>query len=379
MTAQVLPDLSRAEYSQIGYLLFVRDNDLVAQKFDPARIQLSGEVTKIAKGIPTNYGYGAFSSSEDGVLAYRAVGTVDTRLAIYDRAGKVLKTLSIPAGDNFSELNLSPDNERLAVSFAFGPGGNSGFDVWIFELSSGRFFPLTNSGASATGIWSPNENYIAFCKRTDGYADLFEAGLENGGAPKLLYHSMQEKLPLSWSHNGKYLVYSVLLADNKVDYMVLPLVGAGERVPYSLISTASSEPHASISPDDHWIAFDSSESGMTQIYVTSFPQTNGRRYQLSLDGGGEPSWDKSGHTIYYLGPRKKMMAVDLNVGQDIIAAKPHPLFQKENVGEVKNDQDGVIDYVMIPDGPKFVLRTREPQRAGDIDVVVNARQILRIN
>lgn len=154
----ILPDSSRAEYSEVGYLFFDRDDNLVAQRFDPVHFRLRGEVIKIATGIPTSFGHAAFSTSENGTIVYRAIGRAETQLAIYDENGRVRKNLRISPDESFTDLNLSPDGTRLAVTRAAGRGGSTGSDVWIYEIASSRFFPLTRNGSSMAGIWNPGEH-----------------------------------------------------------------------------------------------------------------------------------------------------------------------------------------------------------------------------
>jgi eukaryotic-like serine/threonine-protein kinase len=367
----VLPDVSKAEYSAaLGRLFYLRNDNLVAQPFDPNHLHLSGETIRITTGIPISNGYGAFSASDSGLIAYRAVGSLDTQLSVCDKSGKTLEILPIPSVDNISDPSLSPNRDGLAVTLATGA---SALDVWILELSSGRFYPLTKNGVSTMGIWAPDGRHISLTERIEGNSDLYETELGSGSSPTLLYHSAQEKVPIAWSHDGRYLVYCVFTLENKVDYMVLPI--GEKRAPYLLLRTSITRPqavHAAISPDDRWIAFTSSESGVKQIYVSPFPGPIQTKYQVSLDGGTEPTWDNSGHTLYYLSLHNRMMKVDLRVGEDIIGAKPEELFQNQHLGDNGAERFGMVEYVLIPNGPRFVLVTRSPRRADqDIEVFVD--------
>ena len=227
-----------------------------------------------------------------------------------------------------------------------------------------------------TGIWNPGGTRITFSERVNGNTDLFETDLANGGTTKLVYHSAQDKSPLAWSHDGKYLVYSVATGDNNVDYMVLPQ--AEPRAPYLILKTIRVRPQAtvSISPNDHWIAFTSAESGMSQIYVSPFPAASDSKYQVSVEGGGEPTWGRSGQSIYFLSRLNRMMRMDLTMKNGIIATKPQELFPNRAVNDIQ-EIAGAVDYVLLPDGPQFVVRTTVPQHAAaDLDVLVNSQQLL---
>src|SRR5207244_11522952 len=54
----------------------------------------------------------------------------------------------------------------------------------------------------------------------------------------------------------------------------------------------------SLSPDGHWVASVSNESGRLEVYVRPFPGSGGR-WQVSLDGGSEPVWAANGRGLFY--------------------------------------------------------------------------------
>jgi Tol biopolymer transport system component len=52
------------------------------------------------------------------------------------------------------------------------------------------------------------------------------------------------------------------------------------------------------SPDGHWLACASRESGAWEIFVKSFPVGHGE-YQISTSGGAEPVWRHDGQELFY--------------------------------------------------------------------------------
>jgi eukaryotic-like serine/threonine-protein kinase len=106
---------TNAQYSE-GYLLFSRDGDLVAQKFDLARLELSGAVLPVARQIQyhTSFHNAAFTVSTKGTLVYGTAGTgVNSQMMWLDRTGKMIGTLGAP-GLLFRQ-SISPDGKRVAA------------------------------------------------------------------------------------------------------------------------------------------------------------------------------------------------------------------------------------------------------------------------
>ena len=115
---------------------------------------------------------------------------------------------------------------------------------------------------------------------------------------------------------------------------------------------------------------------MSQIYVSPFPGAGDSKYQVSVEGGGEPAWGRSGKSIYFLSRLNRMMRMDLTMKNGIIATKPQELFPNRAVNDIQ-EIAGAVDYVLLPDGPQFVVRTTVPQHAAaDLDVLVNSQQLL---
>ncbi len=77
------------------------------------------------------------------------------------------------------------------------------------------------------------------------------------------------------------------------------LAHLGKPTSEPLIQTSFSETQPEISPDGHWLAYVSNESGLNEIYVRPFPNVNGGRWQLSTAGGNRPAWARSGKELFY--------------------------------------------------------------------------------
>jgi dipeptidyl aminopeptidase/acylaminoacyl peptidase len=99
-----------------------------------------------------------------------------------------------------------------------------------------------------------------------------------------------------WSPDGHSILYSRLDPVTQWDLWVLPL--DGDRKPRPYLRTRFSETDAEVSPDGRWIAYDSDESGQSEVYVQSYPVPGGK-YQVTTGGGGHNGWSRDGKQLYY--------------------------------------------------------------------------------
>ena len=257
-----------------GYLLYVRENSLMAQPFDPGKLQTTGDAVPIAEDVGTNIvvGSGFFSASPSGVLAYVSGGSA-TRLQLtwFDRSGKRLGTVgSVSAFNNW--VRLSPDDSTAAASI---PNGSNG-DVWLFGLARGDQSRFTfGPSANTAAVWSPDGRHIAFASARDGLLQVFQRALDRGTdevVNRALGNPPALTLPEDWSPDGRYLVERRVVPPDSL--WIQPLFGDKKAYPFA--AEAYNQRSSRISPDGKWLAYASDESGRFQVYVQSFP---GRRRQ----------------------------------------------------------------------------------------------------
>jgi len=104
---------------------------------------------------------------------------------------------------------------------------------------------------------------------------------------------------------------------------------------------------ARFSPDDHWVAYQSDDTGRAEIYVQAFPEP-GRRFAISAGGGTIPEWGEGGRELYYLSTSGKLTAVELKYrGSSLEASPPHELFSVPPV--IAGNP-----YEAAPDGRRFL-------------------------
>ena len=122
---------------------------------------------------------------------------------------------------------------------------------------------------------------------------------------------------------------------------------------------------SSTSFSGRWIAYNSDESGRSEVYVTPFPGP-GRKWQVSSSGGLLPRWSRTGREIFFIGPGERLNAAEVVArGDTFDIGRTQPLF------EVRSQRPGNV-YEVTPDGQRFLVNTNSDQlNAGSVTLVVN--------
>lgn len=241
-------------------------------------------------------------------LAQPAAPTVLSRLLWFDRMGTRLGGVG-PVADH-GNLELSPDGQRVAVAVTDAQRGTR--DIWIYDTRTGTRSQFTSAPAEENWlIWAPDGNRVVFNSFAPNRLELLEAPAAGAGPFTALITDADGKWPVSWSPDGRTVLFVTNGRATGNDVWVLPLTG--DRQPYPLLRSEASENWAAFSPDGRWVAFSSSVLGEVAVYVMPFPPT-GRRWQVSVDGGSQARWRKDGSEIYYIAPDRTLMAVSVKSG-----------------------------------------------------------------
>jgi len=214
---------------------------------------------------------------------------------------------------------------------------------------------------------TPDGKRVTFGLSKKGAMNLFWKLADGSGAEERLTESEWNQWPTSWSPDGRTLAFEEVRTDTGYDIWVLPL--EGERTPRPFEKTASSEWGAVFSPDGHWLAYVSTESGLPEIYVKPFPGPGGK-WQVSTDGGLGPLWARKGLQLFYRSFNHKMMAVTIKTKPAFSAANPTEVFDDYYAGS----NFASPNYDVTPDGQRFLMVTpsgKEPDVPQQVSVVLN--------
>jgi serine/threonine protein kinase len=359
---KVLDARSNVAYAP-GYLLFARENTLMAQPFDADKRQLTGEPFPVAERLTyyTNVVMGVFSASHSGALAYcgGGGGTV-TQLRWFDRAGKPLETVGAPG--EYNRPKLSNDGRRLAVDVRDPQTGN--VDVWIHELARGIATRFTFDPApDQNPIWSPDDTRIAFSSARPS-SDIYVKATSGAGTEEPLVSSPEAKIPVVWSRDGRFILFARFGSQTRTGLDVWS-VDVAERKAAAILQTQFAEVPNALSPDGRWLAYTSDETGTNRVYVQPFPGP-GRKWQVSAATGSAAAWSRDGKEIFYVGPDRKLMTVPVKTTPEFEAGIAVPLF------EARMAPPPGRQYDVSADGKRFILNTpASEEAAAPITVVLN--------
>ncbi len=347
-----------------GHLIYMRDNNLVAQRFDPNKLEAIGDPFLLAEGVSYSSGYwrGTFSASTTGILAYASgVSEEKTQIMWFDRQGKVLRTIAEPAG--FENIRLSPDDLYAAVELMDPNKGTA--DIWVIDLErsvEGRF--SFNELGAWSPVWSPDGSkllYGAYESATKGLKSKFSLKPTDGNAqPESIYEGERFVFASDWSPDGRYVIFEATSpGTGDVNLYYIDLIEAKKPVP--LRKGDLRDEYGRFSPDGRWVAFASNEAGSSQLYVMSFPDGKSK-WQVTRDGAGRGLAWRPGE-ILFKGPGGKIMSERVETtGDSIRLSNPEVLFTNPRIADFDFSHDG-----------RRMIATVLPENAetGSITLVIN--------
>jgi eukaryotic-like serine/threonine-protein kinase len=379
---------SDGRYVPTGHIVYALGTNVFATRFDAASLTVSDGPVPVLEGVrrATTTGRGGadaqFAFANNGSMVYMPGGqdsSAEFALVMVDRSG-TRKPLNIPSGA-YSTPRISPDGKRLAVV------SDDGRDqvVWIADLTDASpIRKLTFEGRNTRPLWSKDGKRVVYNSERGNEQSIFWQRID-GGVPERLVTLEQGVSGQSegWSADGKSLVFTKRTGQS----------GGGGSAGISMMSTGSDQKpqivvpapasNSSLSPDGRWLAYASSESGVTnQVFVQPFPPT-GEKHQVTTQGGASPLWSPDGTELFFLQPlrdetgrvtaggRPQIASVEIRTNRGFAFGRVTPLPIQGFVST------GTRPYDITPDGKAFVLimpktnATPERPPAERINVTLN--------
>jgi len=336
---------SFAEYSPTGHLLYASGGSVRAVRFDVDRLEVSSDPVVVLDQVQTeSSGAAQFSVAPTGALVYEAGdrGTsFDARTLVWvDRAGREQPLNTGPRA--YLHPRLSPDGSRIAVSMA-----DQDQDIYIFDIARRMLTPLTFGPASEQfPIWTPDGRHVLFRSDRAGIPNLFwQAPDGTGSAEQLTTFSQQLVVPAAITPDGTTLVVQV------GTHLGIIRIGDREKVA-TLLDSPGVQTNAALSADGRWLAYNSTESGTSQIFVRPFPDVDAGRWQISTEAGTKPTWARNGQEIFYLSVvGGSMMTVPVRTTGGFSYDRPTKLFD----GRPYYATPANRTYDVAADGKRFLM------------------------
>jgi Tol biopolymer transport system component len=340
-----------------GHLLFIRRATLFAYQFDAKRLQLEGQPFAVAEGVVDAFNtsrYTTLSAAPGGSVAFR-VGAfeADKQFVWLDRAGNNPETVGAPDPAGPLSPSMSPKRDRVALVRR--AEGNA--DIWLLDLGRGVLSRFTTHPAEDVfPVWSPDGSGIAFLSNRDGKRALYQKSTTRADAEELPIAGGEDCLMNDWSPDGQYLLCERAGTETTLDLWAIPL--RGDRKPFPVVRTPARDRNGQFSPDGKWLAYESRESGQSEVYIQPFPGP-GEAVQVSTGGGAQVRWRPvDGRELFYVALDGKLMAVQIRVeadGRSLDIRIPQDLFTTR-IGRVLISPLGA-QYVVSADGQRFLMNT----------------------
>ena len=434
--ATLMPAESNAAYAEPGYIVFHREGTVFARPFDTGKMELYGEDANIADEVAFNAanGRGNFDVSQTGTLLYfqqdeAAAGIMmmmgagrgagrgnfqqgtaqmmrmmggrgagrgagrdnftgsNVQWGWVDRAGTALE----PAGEPgpYGDMDLSPDGRLIAVTRQ--EAESSSTDIWVIDwqragVASRWTFDLADD---INPVWAPDGKHIAFTSYRKGNADIYVIEYGSGEGKEIpLLETEGDEIVEDWSPDGKYIAY-LTGQDSSRDIYALPMENGkpvADKEPFPVVQGQFRKDEPQYSYDGKLLAYtsDRGEPGTFQVYVRTFPAGD-LEIPVSVEGGGQPRWNKDGKELYYRAPDGSIMAVEIRAGARLEAGIPRQLFRSPTAAPVswRNGYWNATRHMLevTPDGVRFLLginRGRFSTEEPDVTAVPRVQGALRL-
>jgi Tol biopolymer transport system component len=332
-----------------GYVLFTRNDALLALPFDEDRLEVVGEPVPVAQGVgrgTSDPNFALIAGSASGVVAYQESGFLNYRkIEWFDRQGAAVGAVGEPNFYGGGSLSLSPNGTRLAAEIR----DQGRTEIWLFDIQrGGRSRLVSNAGSNWGTVWSPDASAIAFTSTQAAPVSVYRRLLDAGSEEVRLLGG--NSISSDWSHDGRFLLFT-----RNGDLWVLPDPGKGSgSAPIRLTNTPFTESGARFSQDGKWIAYVTDQSGDPEVYLRAFdsaaPTTsNAPGVPVSTNGGRSPRWRADGKELFYLA-NGQVMVVTIPTQPALKLGSPEALFAAPRSLGVEEE-----DWDVAPDGQRFLF------------------------
>jgi eukaryotic-like serine/threonine-protein kinase len=266
----------------IGRLVYVHQGALFAIPFDPARLELRGAAVPILEDVAgdPNSGAGQFSFSRSGTSVYRTGKATEQSWPVswLDNSGTPL----IATPGFYLQPRLSFDGQRLVLSKI----ARTDRDLFVYDLLRDTMTRLTVDTQAANGIWSPDDKHIVFGFNASATPGLGWVRADGAGEIYRLLEAKNTVGPYSFFPNGRRLAYYGIDANARFKIWTVTLDVSDPdhpkpSKPELFLDTQNNERYPAVSPDGRWVAYESDDSGIYEVYCTAISSSTGRRGEVA--------------------------------------------------------------------------------------------------
>ncbi len=355
-----MSDFGFAPIFTSGYVLFFRQGDLFAQRFDDASLQLAGDAFRVAERVS------GYTAAKVNSVAYVPEATAGRRMQWFDRMGHDLGVVDVDGTTAYLNPEISYDGKRVA----FERVSNGNQDIWLLDTKPGGVLNrLTfDEKQDWRPLWSRDGSEFVFTSTRLGIGNLYLKRAT--GEEELLFESPLAKATCDWSVDGRYVLFLTVDPRTGFDLWAFSLA---DRKAFPVVNTSSRDNDGQFSPDSRWIAYDSDKTGRSEVYVQRFPEAGGLR-QISTNGGAQPRWRRDGKELFYVDLQGRLISipVDLPASRDSFNfGAGTVLFTTRIYGGGWPPPNDKQQYAVAPDGQRFLINVAPQEPPPPTVVILN--------
>jgi len=270
--------------------------------------------------------------------------------------GEEVESLPLPA-QAYVDPSISPDGRRIAFT-KFDKGT---FNIWVRDLPNGAPTQLTFEYANFFPIWTPDSMSLTFTSFRPEPFNLYSIPINRSSREEpLLLRGPDDQAGTSWSSDG-ILLLNELNANTGWDISSFSVEDGNTSRP--LICESGRQVNAIFSPDENWIAYESSQEGRTEIYVSPYPKIVPKK--ISTDGGYHPIWSEDGRQLFYRNA-DRMVAATIETEPEVEVSKFEVLFE----GQYYTGMYRSYGVSHDDDGPRFLMIKESEGRPAASQLIV---------
>ena len=292
-------------------LLFLRENQVWATRFDPQKNAVTGNAVPVLNGITRSEDrpISQYAISPTGNLVYWNASsiTLERDLVWVDFEGRENPFPISQAGYRYPRI--SPSGDQIAVQIEQRAGAGA---IWIYATGEGALTRLTfEAGSQSMPEWSPSSDQIIYSSMSDdnvATAEIYLKSVNGGGQSRQLTDNNLAEWATQWTPDGLEITYGECGESNLVCRVIIANIA--DPTDSKTLGEKSYAYGGVLSPDNKWFAYETMTLDTNQIYVRPYADLNaGTLWQVSRDGGVNPRWGPDGNRIYFYQPSGRYMMV----------------------------------------------------------------------
>ena len=335
-----------------GRLLFVIQNRLMSQPFEPASGSLSGQPVPVLDDVPVGYGVTRGLFAAVGPMLVAAPNdSAKQGLGLQWVARDGTRTPAFGGAVVFDPPWIAPDGSRVVTTLV-DPRTHRP-DIWTLDLASGARARVTFEGDRWSPVWS-RDGATVFYMLEQTHEIMLASKPLGGGAERIYARALPELSELQ-DCSDEYCVFSAWRPQTGTNYDLLAVrLSDGKVIPAA--AGEADENDGRVSPDGTLLAYAVNQGGQENVYVRTFPSGSGL-WQVTTEVGHQPVWSRDGHELYYLTDHDVVaVPVSFSTAGGVVVGPPRTLASQPASGP---DRDLTIQQAQVaPDGRVLIAVAR---------------------